>query len=470
MSALPASDSTLFAIDRARAVPLVEQITDNLRGAIVEGRLVPGARLPSWLDMATQLGVSRGTVKSAYERLVDECLIVTAGASGTRVAESPARPPPALSVSIAPPMQGIVRGYYMKPLPFQMGVPAQDAFPVKLWSRMRTRAVREDAMAPVGPSDPRGHPALRAQIASHLAITRGIRCVPDQIILTSGYKNGLSLAILTLKVQGRTAWMEDPGYPMARHGVELAGMRVAQIPVDAEGIDVAEGIARAPNAAIAVVTPGQQAPTGVTMSPARRQALLEWAKDADSWIIEDDYLSVLQLDGRAALAMAASDPDGRVIHIGSFGKTLSPALGLGFIVAPLSLAQRFGEAAAFLNPAPNTTTQLALAAFLAEGHHLRHLRHMKSLYRERRDALEACLGSGVGVKSCTGLAVLIRLPSRTDDVVLAARALELGISPHPLSLWSSDPGQSGFLLNVTNLRPVILEKACASLKQVLREA
>ncbi len=264
-------------------------------------------------------------------------------------------------------MQGIERGFYLKPLPFQMGVPAQDAFPAKLWSRMRTKAVRDDAMAPVGPPDPRGHPDLRAQIASYLAIARGIRCLPDQIILTSGYKNGLSLAILTLQAQGRTAWMEDPGFPMARRALELTGMSIAYVPVDAEGIQVARGVEIAPDAAIAVVTAGQQAPTGVALSPRRRRELVAWAVREDGWIIEDDYLSELQLSGRAVPAFAGTDPNGRVIHVGSFGKTLSPALGLGFVVAPLSLAERFGEVAAFLNPAPNATTQLALAAFLAEG-------------------------------------------------------------------------------------------------------
>ncbi len=472
MSMPSAASPPSIVIDRDRPMPLAEQITVNLRDAIVEGRLEPGARLPSWLDMATQLGVARGTVKTAYERLTDEALVVSSGAAGTRVAEKPISLPAAIAVDIPRPMQGIERGFYLKPLPFQMGVPAQDAFPAKLWSRMRTRAVRDDAMAPVGPPDPRGHPDLRVQIASYLAISRGIRCLPDQIILTSGYKNGLSLAILTLQVQGRTAWMEDPGFPMARRALELAGMTIASVQVDEEGIQVERGIEIARDAAIAVVTPGQQAPTGVVLSPQRRRALVAWAEREDGWIIEDDYLSELQLSGRAAPALAGADPGGRVIHVGSFGKTLSPALGLGFLVAPLVLAARFGEVAAFLNPAPNATTQLALANFIAEGHYLRHLRHMKTLYRERRDALKTCLGADFGVDAFAGLAVLLTLPPGSDDAAMAERAITLGIAPAPLSRWSSkgalaDPG---FLLGVTNLRPANLEKACASLKQLLSDA
>jgi GntR family transcriptional regulator/MocR family aminotransferase len=319
-------------------------------------------------------------------------------------------------------------------------------------------------------ADPRGHPDLRLQIASYLAIARGMRCLPDQIILTGGYKNGLSLAILTLQIQGRSAWMEDPGFPLARIGLGLAGMKIVPVPIDSEGIRVDRGVALAPDAALAVVTPGQQAPTGVPLSPHRRRELLAWAAREDAWIVEDDFLSELQLSGRAAPALAADDPDGRVIHIGSFGKTISPALGLGFVVAPLSLAARFGEVAGYLNPAPNSTTQLALAAFIADGHYLRHLRHMKTLYRERRDALHAALGEDIAVDAFAGLAVRVRLPDGADDVALAARALDLGIAPLPTSVWSSDPAQAapGFLLGVSNLAPRHLEKACAALEQLIK--
>jgi GntR family transcriptional regulator / MocR family aminotransferase len=459
-------------IDRARPTPIAEQIAINLRDAIKEGRLEPGARLPSWLDMAAQLGVARGTVKTAYERLIDEALVVTAGAAGTRVAQRSPGHTVKLSVEIPRPMQGIERGFYLKPLPFQMGVPAQDAFPAKLWARMRTRAVRADAMAAVGPPDPRGHPKLRSEIASYLAIARGIRCHPDQIILTGGYKNGLSLTIIALQSHGRSAWMEDPGFPMARIALGLAGMTAIAVPVDEMGIRVDVGVTVAPDAAIAIVTPGQQAPTGVVLSHKRRAELLAWAVREDAWIVEDDYLSELQLSGRAAPALAGADPDGRVIHIGSFGKTLSPALGLGFVVAPVALAARFGEVAAFLNPAPNATTQLAMTDFFAQGHYLRHLRHMKSLYRERRDALVACLGQDFGIDAFAGLALLTRLPTGVDDVALASLAIESGIAPLPLSVWSGSPDEtkSGFLLGVTNLRPGQVEKACAALRKLIADA
>ena len=225
----------------------------------------------------------------------------------------------------------------------------------------------------------------------------------------------------------------------------------------------------AADAAVAIVTPGQHAPTGVAMSAARRRQLLDWAVREDAWIIEDDYLSELQLSGRARNALAADDDRGRVIHLGTFSKTLSPTLGLGFVVAPIELAERFGEVAGCLNPASNSTTQLALAEFLADGHYLRHLRHMKTLYRERSHALHCDLGPAFGSDAMAGLAVLTRLPTGTDDVALCRLALEAGINPAPLSPWyTREAGRHpGLLLGITNLNRARLQPACEALKSLI---
>lgn len=459
-----------LTIDRSQTTPITVQIAATLRIAILDGRLRPGTRLPSWLDLAAQLGVSRGTVKAAYEALSDEFLIFSAGAAGTRVAKRQApRPLVVQEINIPRPLQDLERGFSLKPLPFQMGVPAHDAFPAKIWARLRTRACRVNASAPLSPPDPRGEPELRAQISANLAITRGINCHPDQVILTSGYKNGIALTLLALGAHGRTAWVEDPCYPVARHALEIAGLKPVPVAVDAKGIRVDHGVRAAPDAALAIVTPGQQAPTGVTLSPERRAALIAWAAREDAWVIEDDYLAELQLGGRAAPAMAADDPSGRVIHVGTFSKTISPTLGLGFVVAPLSLAARFGEVAGYLNPAPNVSTQLALAEFIGGGHFLRHLRHMKSLYRERRNDLHGRIGNHIAVEAFAGLAVIAHLPKGTDDLALAKRAPDLGIAPAPLSIWSARPDQAqpGLVLCVTNLRKPAIEKACDALTALI---
>ncbi len=464
---------TGLAIDQTRAVPLTRQIAAGLRSAIVEGRLRPGTRLPSWLDMAAQLGVSRGTVKAAYEILIDEMLVFTAGAAGTRVADRPAPGPvPVRAIDIAPPLREAERGFGLRPLPFQIGVPAQDAFPAKLWARLRVRAVRANAIAPVTAPDPRGAPELRAQIAAQLAITRGIRCLPDQIILTSGYRAGLGLALSTLGMTGHRAWVEDPGCPATRTALRLAGVDAVPIPVDAHGLRIDHAVRMAPDAALAIVTSGLQGPGGAALSRERHAALLAWSERKGSWILEYDQASELLLEGCAHAARAASDPDGRVIRIGSFDMTISGALGLGYLVAPIALAARFAEVAAHLNPAPNPATQLALADFLGDGHFLRHMRHMKALYRERRDILAHHLGNVTPPAPDAGLAAIIPLPAGIDDIALAARAPALGIAPAPLSPWSAEPGNArpGLVLGITNIRESIAAKACQALARLIETA
>jgi GntR family transcriptional regulator/MocR family aminotransferase len=407
-------------------------------------------------------------VQAAYERLSDEGLVFSAGAAGTRAAAVQLTPPPS-ALEVQRPLQTLLRGFSQPCLAFQTGVPAQDAFPASLWARCLSRAARQDALGATSYPDPRGVPELRAQIASHLAIARGISCVPDQIIVTGSFRAGLALAILAVKAAGRAVWMEDPGFPLTRMCLEDMGVHPVPIPVDDRGLDVERGEALAPDAALAVVTPGQQAPTGVTLSPERRRALLDWAERSDAWIIEDDYLGELQLGHRAAPALASQDTVGRVIHIGSFSKTLKPALGLGFIVAPAPLAERFGRLAATLAPIFNPVPQLAMATMLADGHYMRHLRHMKRLYGRRLDALRQNLGEAMNLEQMAGPQVRLRLAPGVDDVAMARAGPTLGVAPTALSPWYADPHrrEPGLLLSVTNLGEPQLAKACDNLRTLV---
>jgi GntR family transcriptional regulator/MocR family aminotransferase len=350
-----------------------------------------------------------------------------------------------------------------------MGVPAHDGFPVQPWTRAVVRAARADAAMPASYPDACGVLELRAQIAGYLALARGIRCVPEQITITRGYRDGLNLAIRALDLQGRSAWMEDPGYFITRAGLALAGMKPIAIPVDGHGVHVQHGVAIAPDAAIAVVTAGQQAPLGVTLSSDRRQALVRWARRSGAWIIEDDYLSELQLQGRAAPALMAMEHASRVIYAGTFSKTIGPSLGVGFVVAPPALAARFVEVAECLAPAPGVVVQLALAEFLREGHYLRHLRRMKRLYAARRDALLGHLAGMSGVEAMAGLAVMLRLPPGSDDAAIARKAQAYGLAPGVLSTWyATHAGRApGLLLGVTNLVEPEIQHACDRLKALV---
>jgi GntR family transcriptional regulator/MocR family aminotransferase len=443
-----------FELDRSKKTPLAEQIRRGITAAIDNGVLPPGARLPSWLDLACQLGVARGTVRAAYEKLSDAQLVVSSGSRGTHVAGRP-------SVAAAPePMpepdsfMELPRDFRSGPAVFQMGVPALEVFPTKLFARIRARAVRAEASTPAAYPDPRGEPELRREIAAHLAIARGFECSPSQIFITAGFHGGLGLVLRVLGLAGRKAWVEDPGFPLTRRGLEIAGLSLAPIPVDQSGIDVDYGLKHAPDAGLAVVTPGQQAPLGCTLSLVRRLLLLDWAAQAEAWVIEDDYLSELQLKGRAAPAIASLDRAGRVIHIGSFSKTISPTLRLGYVVAPVALTSRLAEAATCLAPAPGPSVQLAVAEFMRAGLYMRHLRRAKRVYSAYGEDLRKVFLPHVHDMSIAGLAALLPLPDGAPDLSIAREASAFGLGPAPLSVWyATGSSRAGLLLGIGAASP-----------------
>lgn len=459
-------------VDRSAKASLSEQIRRGLVKAIEDGVLEPGARLPSWQDLAAQLGVARGTVRTAYEKLAAAQLIEASRATGTRVAQRPR----AVTKSEPPPDVGSFLENYLEmtqgPAFFQMGVPATETFPATLFARIRAHAVRAEVSAPPLYPDPRGELELRREIAAYLAVARGINCSSSQVIITGGFGAGLGLTLSVLGLGEHTVWVENPGFPWTRKGLELAGLSMAPIPVDADGIDIDHGLRHHPDAKLVLVTPGQQAPLGPTLSLERRLRLLDWAAANQTWVIEDDYLSELQLAGRAAPALASLDRDGRVIHIGSFSKTISPALRLGFLVAPVELISQFAEVAACLAPPPGPAVQLATAEFMHEGHYMRHLRRTKRVYAAKRQAVLDCFHASVGADrvAAPGLAVLLRLPRGTPDVAVAREALTFGMFPAPLSPWYVPPdgAESGLLLGVATAPTKNLARSCDRLFEVIR--
>ncbi|MEM5387364.1 PLP-dependent aminotransferase family protein [Paraburkholderia phymatum] len=457
-------------LDRSAKTPLAEQIRQAISTAIESGVLAAGARLPSWVDLAAQLGVARGTVRLAYDRLADAQLIVASRATGTRVAD---RPPAPVQVEERPDPGSFMETYReltAGPAIFQMGVPAQETLPARLFTRVRSFALRAESSASAIYPDPRGELELRREIAAYLAISRGVTCSPAQIVITSGFSGGLGLTLRVLGLEGKKAWVENPGFPFTRHGLELAGLSLSPIPVDAEGLNIDYGFQHEPNTDLVVITPGQQAPLGPTLSLARRLRLLDWAAKEGVWILEDDYLSELQLTARAAPALASLDRGQRVIHVGSFSKTISPALRLGFVVAPLPLVSRFAEVAACLAPAPWLSVQLATAQFMRDGHYMRHLRRMKRLYAAQRDALLKCLDERALETTTAGLAVLVRLPDGVSDISIARALLAFGLGPPPLSPWYASPAsaRSGLLLGIATSPERNLATSCDRLHEVIK--
>jgi GntR family transcriptional regulator/MocR family aminotransferase len=447
---MPAREHQLsIEIDRNEAVPIYLQISERFKAAIAAGHLRPGDRVPALRGLAMQLNTARGTVEMAYNILVDEGYLQMRGAAGTYV--SPSLPP---SVTLAAARKKRERALSASrdsqssrnAVPdndatlLRPGLPALDAFPRKVWSRLVAYRARSGDAASLTYPDPAGYRPLRERIATYLGLSRGVDCEPEQVFVTNGYRAALELVLRSLAKPDDSAWYEEPGYLLARNFLVEAGLRLVPVPIDQEGLDVAQGETLEPNARFAFVTPAHQSPLGVTLSLPRRIMLLDWAKRAGSWIVEDDYDSEFRYAGRPLPALKSLDRDDRVIYCGTFSKVLFPGLRLSYIVAPGRAIARFEQITKGMNAGPPHLLQAAVADFIAQGHFARHLKRMRTLYAERRtllaQALMRVLGDTIRVDLPSGgmhLVMLFNAP--IDDFAVAARAREAGLAVLALSAW-----------------------------------
>ena len=462
-----ASQFARFRFDRRSPTPLHRQLYDRIRAAIAEGRLSPGERVPSARSLAAQLGVARGTIDLAYARLSGDGILLGRGQQGTIVTAAipVARPAPARAPATRDPRDSI--------LPFQLGLPALDLVPRKLWSRLVVREAKRTMGAGLAYPDAMGLPALRQAIASYLAVSRGIACGPDRIAITSGYQGALDLVARLVLKRGDTIWYEDPGYGFAREALIHLGMRLGFVPVDEEGLNVAHGRRFFPRARLAVVTPAHQAPLGVTLSLARRQALLAWASAARAFVLEDDYDCEFHYSGFKPAALKSLDGDDRVFYAGSFSKTLFPALRLGYLVVPAQFMDETARWCRDVGRGHAALEQAALASFLAEGHFARHLSRMRLNYKSRRAAMAEALGTAFGDDisfdlPAGGLHIIARFPNHGADKALSARAARHGLATGPLSAQSVKyKAGEGLLLSFTNIPEKDADALAARLKRAL---
>ncbi|WP_437679055.1 PLP-dependent aminotransferase family protein [Sorangium sp. So ce131] len=475
---MSARGAGLHRLDRRQrgARPLHAQLYDRIREAVLSGALSPGARLPSARAMALEAGVSRGTVDVAYARLSVEGFLATRGAAGTFVTSPlPIAPRGAPAAAPEPPRVGPHARAALRP--FQVGVPAVDVFPVATWSRLLGRHARRARAVDLARSDPCGDGALREAIAAHLAVSRGVVARAEQVMITGGYHGALGLLARALARPGDRAWIEDPGYQRARAALELAGLGLAPVPVDAEGLDVARGAALAPRARFAFVTPSHQMPLGMALSLPRRLALLAWARGAGAWVVEDDYDGEFQRASAPLPALKSLDDGGRVIYAGTFSKSMFPALRLGFLVVPDGAHDALARAADLLHPAPPLAVQRAAADFLGEGHFARHVRRMRALYAERHGALSRALeelaSPHLQVERGTGgLHVVTRLTGALDREVVERAGL-LGLAPAALSSYQIRAAKGrieGLLLGFAALPAARARKAVSRLAQAIEQA
>lgn len=480
---------SISGLDRA-SKHLGRQLTQSLREAIRAGNLKSGDLLPSSRQLAKALEIARGTVLEAYEQLIAEGFLDARPRAGTRVAAVPGKqqamapvPPtpvadstpsslPAPAVAFA---KVAAQFKTLPPVPFAVSVPTGPAAPDETWRRLGNRIRARGPGAPSAYDDPQGVRALREAVADYVRRSRSVQCSAEQIIITSGTQQGLYIACQVLLGATDMAWVEDPAYWGITKILESTGRqdRMVRVPVDDRGIDVAAGVAMAKHARAAFVTPSHQYPLGMPMSMGRRNALLDWARQHESWIVEDDYDSELRYAGHPFPSLQGLAPD-RVVYLGTFSKILFPSLRLGYAIVPEALVTAFCGARLLMDRHSPSADQHVLAAFITEGHLDRHIRRIRGVYSDRRTQLIGMLDRWIPKDlgwlqpGDQGMHLVLWLAQGMDDVLLASRAMDAGVAVRAVSsMYSEGHGRPGLVLGLGGFSDDQMEAAVRSLAAIM---
>lgn len=483
------SFSPPIALDVAAKTPLYRQVYDWFQQAIVEGHLRPGQRVPSTRLLASELKISRIPVLTAYEQLHAEGYLESFTGAGTCVAasiprENFARPSekPSPAKRKRPRLSRRLKGVMSHPPDpsletigaFRVSLPALDQFPGGIWASLVCRHARNPSREAMAYGDPMGYLPFREAVAEYLGAARAVRCDASQIMIVSGSQHGLQITTRALLDEGDAVWVEEPGYPGAHRALGMANARPIAVPVDQEGLDVEAGIRRAPHARAAYITPSHQYPLGMTLSAARRMKLLNWAKKAGAWVIEDDYDSEYRFGGHPLASVQGLGPGDRVIYVGTFSKVLFPALRIGYLVVPKALVPAFRVARDAIDLFPPVLFQKVLTDFIRQGHFARHIRRMRVLYMERRrmliKALSENLGPGIEIMSAeAGMHLVCLLPRGLDDRSISRLAAQAGISAIPLSTcYLGRNPRPGLILGYGGTGRDEIEAGAAKLGKILK--
>jgi GntR family transcriptional regulator/MocR family aminotransferase len=472
MKRVPASFVPPIAIDYHTKTPMYRQLYDWFRRVITDGQMRPGQRVPSTRSLAAELKISRIPVLNAYEQLLAEGYLETFIGAGTCVARS--IPDDALSAQASKARKGLQeivekmgprrisrRGAALTHVPtqswldnlgaFRVSLPALDHFPIRVWSKLVARHSRKPTRGIMAYGNAMGQLSLREAIADYLGAVRAVRCEASQILVTTGSQQGLQISAQVLLDPNDPVWMEEPGYPGARQAFMTALAHLVPVPVDHQGMNIAEMIRRGHTARAVYITPSHQYPLGMTMSATRRMLLLNWAVRTGAWIIEDDYDSEYRFGSRPIASLQGLDTDGRVIYVGTFSKVMFPALRLGYVVVPKDLVSAFSAARDAADIFSSTLYQAVLTDFIREGHFARHIRRMRMLYMERRRALVKAIQTQMAdmievIGAEAGMHLVALLPPGTNDVAVSRKAAQKGVSAMPLSICYSKPPTRGGLI------------------------
>jgi GntR family transcriptional regulator/MocR family aminotransferase len=356
--------------------------------------------------------------------------------------------------------------------PFNLGRTLVDARTAELWRKTSARTFRRLDASHLGYGDPRGMVELRKVICDYLQAARAVKCDPEQIVVTAGTQQAIDIVIRVLRGPQKV-WLEDPGYPLTRQALQAAGMKLCPIPVDEQGIDVRAGIKLAPDARAVFVTPSHQFPTGVALSFARRLELLAWARASGAWIVEDDYASEFRYGGRPLASLQGLDEAERVIYIGTLNKALFPGLRLGYAVVPRPLIREFVTNRYLMDRQPSTLCQAVLTEFMQQGHFAGHIRRMRVLYREQRDALVAALVRRLGDRLTVeapdqGMHLVAYTRKGFSDIAMERSARNAGVIVRATSrMYVKAPPRSGLMLGFCGYPRRTIETAVARLAKAV---
>lgn len=447
---------------------LAERLFETLRDRILEGVMRHGEKLPGTRLIARDAGVSRWTAVMAVDMLIAEGLVEARKRSGTYVSWS------GTQTAFKADGSNTDRQEQLKPhLPFAVGVPGLDLFPMPVWRRLQARRWKQMPLEALQTGHDGGWPELRTAIAAHVAMARGIKCAPSQVFITTSAHSAVLIAGEVLCRPGSVVWIEDPGYFRTHAALHAAGLAPVPVRVDREGIDIDEGRRLAPKAGMAIVTASVQFPTGIRMSEARKQSILDWSANVGSFIVEDDFGGEFAL-GRASTALAAMPNGARVVYMNTFSTTIFPSLRLSYLIVPKPICERFNESVRQTERYATVPNQIVLADFLASGQFAKHLRRCKEAYAERREVLldalrEECTDVLSVDDGASGLHLCVKFVKPLDDAAIAATAREAGLIVEPLSrFYVNAPKQSGLLLGYAGFRPETLREGAKRLGAILK--
>jgi len=476
---------------RTGGIEMGRWLRDELRHAILNGRLKRGARMPSTRSLALQHQCARGTMVMAYEHLHDEGYLETRKGAGTFVAaalpedltpKKRASAPDSKPVSTArlskwgskiAPQVSILPASRSVGKAFRGYEPAIDLFPINLWARLTARVARRAPRSLYGQGDARGHAPLRKAIAEYVGSARGVSCTSNQVVITTGAQQAFDLCARLLFDPQDAVCMEDPGYPGATSAFKAAGARIIDIPVDGEGLRVDRLMAHSERIRAAYATPSNQFPLGVTMSLSRRLQLLRWAHQRGVWIIEDEFDAEYRYFGRPVPALKSLDDYGSVIYIGTFTKMMFTSLRLGFVILPEPLVDAFAAARYVTDRHSPTLEQAVLAEFILEGHFGHHIRHMRQVYLERCEVLVDAAKRKLSAKldvpmAASGMRTIGWLKTGEKDSLVAARARAAGLEVTAVSQFTRRNAQpNGLVLGFAGSPPNELRRGIDVLASIL---